>query len=181
EPAEDRVASPAGSSQGLSGSVGASAGSASGPDRCRAERDSKRRAFTSEPKRARQTPALRAVAERKRPPAQERSRLKASAGSGGNPATTRQVSRRQNLPSRSGDVAVEAKASDRVSQSGKSYINTYCLEPVIDFERPTLQLAWTSGSRTRGGTLPFLRMFHPQTLISPAGEWSARPGSACCA
>ena len=54
-------------------------------------------AFTSESKRARKTPELRDVAERKRPNDQQCSRLKAIAGTGGNPPAPRKVSSRQNL------------------------------------------------------------------------------------
>src|SRR5262249_13457788 len=116
EPAKDRVASSVGSSQGLSGSVGAIAGSASGPNRCRAERDSKRRELTSESKRDRKTPELRTVAERKRPNDQECCRLKAIAGPGGNPTAPRKVSRRQHLP----------RQSDLVRLLKKSGLATIC-------------------------------------------------------
>src|SRR5215471_13929745 len=92
------MAGSVGGSQGLSGSVGAIAGSAGGPDRRRAERDSKRRELTSESERALKTPGLRTVAERKRPNDQERGRLEAIAGPGGNPTAPRKVSRRRNLP-----------------------------------------------------------------------------------
>ena len=87
------VAGSVGSSQGVSGSVGAIAGSASGPNRCRAECDSKRREFTSESTRSRKTPELHAVAERKRRYDQERSRLEAIAGPGGDPTATLKVRR----------------------------------------------------------------------------------------
>jgi hypothetical protein len=95
--ADDRVAGAVGSSQSLSGSIGEIAFAASGPTRGRAESNSTCREFTSESRRARKTPELRAIAKRKRRHDQESSRLEAIAGSGGNPAATLKVSRRQNL------------------------------------------------------------------------------------
>src|SRR5262249_7072407 len=90
---KDRVAGQVGGGQGLFGSAGAIAGSKSGSNRRPAKGDSKRGEFTPESKRSRKTQGVRTVSERNRPNEQERSRLEAIGGTGGDSAATLKVSK----------------------------------------------------------------------------------------